>query len=119
MCRSLWQTPAALTLSRTWVPEGCGVASSTSCKGALKSVTLKLFIASLPSMVVVIVRTLPRNSLIRRGLAGGESPVGRQSGVDRFPGEGGDLGFRKAALPEHRDRMFAQRRRAFARADAG
>jgi hypothetical protein len=33
---------------------------------------LKLFIASLPSMVVVIARTLPRNSLIRRGLAGGE-----------------------------------------------
>src|SRR3954447_14443969 len=50
MCRSLLQTPAALTLTRTCVPDGCGVGSSTSVSGALKSVTLKLFIVSLPKI---------------------------------------------------------------------
>src|ERR1700730_4347061 len=44
MCRSLWQTPAAFTLIRTCVPDGCGVGASTSFKGALKSVTWKLLI---------------------------------------------------------------------------
>src|SRR5438034_7259483 len=48
MCRSLWQTPAAFTLISTCVPDGCGVGRSTSFRGALKSVTWKLFIASLP-----------------------------------------------------------------------
>src|ERR1700677_3858862 len=48
MCRSLWQTPAALTLIRTCVPAGGGVGTSTSFRGALKSVTWKLFIVSLP-----------------------------------------------------------------------
>src|SRR5262245_32307482 len=44
MCRSLWQTPAALTLISTCVPVGCGVGWSTSFSGALKSATWKLFI---------------------------------------------------------------------------
>src|ERR1700730_5756729 len=48
MCRSLWQTPAALTLISTCVPAGCGVGWSTSLKGALNSATWKLFMASLP-----------------------------------------------------------------------
>src|SRR5665213_3864143 len=112
MCRSLWQTPAALTLISTWVPDGCGVGSSTSCNGARKSVTLKLFIASLPSMIPVVIETLPRISRPRRG-----QPA-RVRWNSRFPGEGGDLGIGKAALPAHRDRVFAQRRRPFARADA-
>jgi hypothetical protein len=61
MCKSLWQTPAAFTLTSTWVPDGCGVGWSTSIKGALKSVTLKLFIASLPpSFISCLARTLPR-----------------------------------------------------------
>src|SRR5207248_9263580 len=47
MCRSLWQTPAAFTLINTCVPNGCGVGRCTSLKGALKSATWKLFIASL------------------------------------------------------------------------
>ena len=51
MCRSLWQTPAAFTLISTCVPVGCGVGASTSFRGALKSATWKLFIASLPKMV--------------------------------------------------------------------
>src|ERR1700751_3230271 len=49
MWRSLWQTPAALTLISTCVPDGCGVASSNSFSGALKSATLKLFIGVLPA----------------------------------------------------------------------
>src|SRR4051794_18579016 len=49
MWRSLWQTPAALTLINTCVPDGCGVASSNSFSGALKSATLKLFIGVLPA----------------------------------------------------------------------
>src|SRR6478752_3984841 len=49
MWRSLWQTPAAFTLISTCVPDGCGVASSNSCSGALKSATLKLFIGVLPA----------------------------------------------------------------------
>jgi hypothetical protein len=48
-------------LISTWVPDGCGVGASTSIKGALKSVTLKLFIASLPFLALVLFfgRTLP------------------------------------------------------------
>src|ERR1700743_731287 len=52
MWRSLWQTPAAFTLIRTCVPEGCGVGSSISASGALNSATLKLFIVSLPSFLI-------------------------------------------------------------------
>src|SRR5215475_14062876 len=52
MCRSLWQTPAALTRIRTCVPDGPGVGSSISFKGALKSTTLKLFMAFLPPAVL-------------------------------------------------------------------
>src|SRR5437763_3572493 len=59
MCRSLWQTPAAFTLINTCVPNGCGVGCSTSLKGALKSATWKLFIASLP-VFLLFRRTLPR-----------------------------------------------------------
>src|SRR4249919_2566787 len=32
-CKSLWQTPAASTFSRTSLPTGCGVGCSLSCKG--------------------------------------------------------------------------------------
>src|SRR3954451_676222 len=53
MWRSLWQTPAAFTLINTCVPDGCGVASSNSCSGALKSATLKLFIGVLPDSFLV------------------------------------------------------------------
>src|SRR6476620_10095279 len=51
MCRSLWQTPAAFTLISTCVPPGCGVGWSTSFRGALKSVTWKLFITVLPEFL--------------------------------------------------------------------
>src|SRR5260221_4043499 len=73
MCRSLWQTPAAFTLIRTWVPEGCGVGWSTSFKGALKSVTWKLFIASLPSIFLVLGPAFATHSrAVVRCLAGGD-----------------------------------------------
>src|ERR1700730_9129159 len=62
MWRSLWQTPAALTLIRSCVPDGCGGGWSTSFKGALKSATWKLFIAALPSRFFALVATLPRMS---------------------------------------------------------
>ena len=68
MCRSLWQTPAAFTLSSTWVPDGCGVGASTSFKGALKSATWKLFIASLP-MVLAFVTTVAFSSEVGTGFA--------------------------------------------------
>src|SRR5271165_1176991 len=41
-------TPAAVTRIKTCVPVGAGVGSSISFKGALKSTTLKLLMASLP-----------------------------------------------------------------------
>src|SRR5271156_1018971 len=53
MCRSLWQTPAALTLISTCIPAGCGVGWSTSFKGALNSATWKLFMASLPIFLLL------------------------------------------------------------------
>src|SRR4051794_19128845 len=55
MCRSLWQTPAAFTRISTWVPAGCGVGSSTSCSGALKSATLKLFMTGFPPEILLLV----------------------------------------------------------------
>src|SRR5450759_5967538 len=71
MCRSLWQTPAAFTLIRTCVPDGCGVGASTSFKGALKSVTWKLFIAFLPSIFLALGQSLPRiRRAVDRCLAG-------------------------------------------------
>src|ERR1700677_3236790 len=96
MCRSLWQTPAASTLIRTCVPAGGGVGTSTSFRGALKSVTWKLFIVSLPlarrlrrgSLADSLLLpenavaacapgpTLPRISLRRRDQAGLELPTG-------------------------------------------
>src|ERR1700755_3094719 len=63
MCRWLWQTPAALTLISTCVPDGCGVGWSTSLSGALNSATWKLFIVSLPAFLflkAIFGRTLPR-----------------------------------------------------------
>src|SRR4051794_3250677 len=53
MWRSLWQTPAAFTLTSTCVPVGCGVGWSTSFSGALNSATWKLFIASLPVLLLL------------------------------------------------------------------
>src|ERR1700730_9112386 len=48
MCRSLWQTPAALTSIGTCVPAGCVLGGCTSLTGALHSAPWKLFMASLP-----------------------------------------------------------------------
>src|ERR1700733_5232260 len=99
MCRSLWQTPAALTLIRTCVPAGGGVGTSTSFRGALKSVTWKLFIVSLPLARLLrkmradywstalscrenavaafaLSPTLPRIHLRRRDRPGAEFPTG-------------------------------------------
>src|SRR5215831_14089444 len=53
MCRSLWQTPAALTLISTCVPAGLGVGCSTSFRGALKSTTWKLLMVSLPLFLLL------------------------------------------------------------------
>src|SRR3982074_32584 len=94
MWRSLWQTPAALTLTRTCVPDGCGVGWSTSFKGALKSATWKLFIASLPSIILDLERTWPRlqvpKALVRpdQWTTAGVPAFGRYG---RWPAPGGRL----------------------------
>src|SRR6478735_4792292 len=51
-CKSLWQTPAARTFSRTSLPAGCGVGCSLSCKGWPQTQTWNMRIWTLSRIFV-------------------------------------------------------------------
>src|SRR5205807_403086 len=109
MCRSLWQTPAAFTRINTCVPDGRGVGCSTSFKGALKSATWKLFMASLPSFLLL-------GELCHVCFGETNAPRGRGSALlrQRLARESRDLFLGVAGLLEQRARMLAERCDAFA-----
>src|SRR5512139_722106 len=108
MCRSLWHTPAALTLISTCVPEGRGVGSSNSFSGALKSATLKLFMALLPRILVFAVTMPCPAGPDKRGWLVCVSAMRNESVSHQLPI--GDTDLR-----EQRARVLAEHRHALAR----
>ena len=96
MCRSLWQTPAALTLISTCVPEGCGVGCIHFFQGGVEIGNLETLHRCSPVVLVLEgghCHVCPSQTNVDR--------VFRRSGFDQWMMASGELAGRDRAQFRH------------------